>query len=121
MVAINSCALAVIRYGARLTKWPKDEFKTIVRKTRKIMTMHRALHTDIDTLSLPRSQGGRGMISVEDCVEMEVKSLEEYVIASNERLLKVVEVRRTDILNFMEENIAFTTQFSKKTKEITLF
>ena len=31
------------------------------------------------------------MISVEDCVEMEIVSLKEYVEASNERLLNAVE------------------------------
>ena len=131
VAAINSRAVAVIRYGAGLIKWTKDELRTIDRKTRKIMTMHRALHpqADIDRLYLPRSQGGRGMISAEDCVEMEVKSLEEYVIASNERMLKAVEGEqilrggktKKEILEIREKNFMekpLHSQFSKKTKEL---
>ena len=34
VTAINSRAVAVIRYDARLMKWTKDEIRTIDRKTR---------------------------------------------------------------------------------------
>ena len=90
---INSRALAVIRYSAGLIKWTKDELRTIDRKTRKAMTMHRVLHPqgDVDRLYIPRKNGGRGMNSVEDCVEMETGSIMKYVDNCNERLQKAVE------------------------------
>ena len=70
VTAINSRTFSVIRYSAGLIKLTKGEFKTIDRKTRKTMTMtvHRALHpqADVDRLYIPRKNGGRGMISVED-------------------------------------------------------
>ena len=45
------------------------------RKTRKTVTMCRALHlpADVDRLYMPRNNGGKGMISVEDCVEKETE------------------------------------------------
>lgn len=54
--------------------------------------MPRALHpqVDIDKLYIPRNNGGIGIISVEDCVEMEIESLKKYVESSNETLLKTV-------------------------------
>ena len=54
------------------------------------MTIHRALHSqaDVDILYIPRKNGGRGMISVEDCVEKEIESPKTYVTNSNEGLLK---------------------------------
>ena len=131
VTAINSRAVAVIRYGAGLLKWTKDELRAMDRKTRKTMTMHRALHpqADVDRLYLPRSKGGRGMISVEDCEEMEIKSLKEYVVASNERLLNAVEGEqilgrgksKREIMeernkNFMEKPLH--SQFVKKTEEV---
>ena len=60
------------------------------------MTMHRALHfqADVERLHIPRNNGGRGMISVENCVEMEAKSLKKYVENSHERLLKAAESER---------------------------
>ena len=56
------------------------------------MSMPRALHpqVDIDKLYIPRNNGGIGIISVEDCVEMEIESLKKYVESSNETLLKTV-------------------------------
>ena len=90
--AINTRAVAIIRYGAGIIKWTKEELRNIDRKTRKLMNMHRALHpqADVDRLYIKRAEGGRGMISVEDCVEIETNSLHQYIIESKEKLLKGV-------------------------------
>ena len=90
--AINTRAVAIIRYGAGIIKWTKEELRNVDRKTRKLMNMHRALHpqADVDRLYIKRAEGGRGMISVEDCVEIETNSLHQYVVESKEKLLKAV-------------------------------
>ena len=56
-------------YGAGMIKWTKEELRKIDRRTRKLMNMHRALHSgaDVDRLYMKRAEGGWGMISVEDC------------------------------------------------------
>ena len=43
------------------------------------MTMHKALHpkSDVDRLYLPRKEGGRGLISVEDTVIYAIAGLED--------------------------------------------
>ena len=58
---INSRALSFVRYGAGILKWTKDERKFMNKKTRKIMTMNRMYHPQIDTdrLYIPRMEGGR--------------------------------------------------------------
>ena len=38
--AINTRAVAIIRYGAGIIKWTKEELRNIDRKTRKLMNMH---------------------------------------------------------------------------------
>ena len=45
------------------------------------MKMYIALHpqADADRLYIPKNKGGRGMISVEDYVEMEIPNLKRYV------------------------------------------
>ena len=50
-----------------------EELKEVDRKTRKLLNNYRALHpqADVDRLYLKSKEGGRGLISVEDCVEME--------------------------------------------------
>ena len=52
--------------------------------------MHRGLHprSSVDRLFLPRAQGGRGLVSVKDCIELERSNLFDYAASNNERLLK---------------------------------
>ena len=59
---------------------------------RKLLTIYRALHpqADVDRLYYKRADGGRGSISVEDCVEIEVNCLLRYVERRNEPFLKAV-------------------------------
>ena len=90
--AINSRAVSLVRYGAGIIDWTKEELRKIDRKTRKILTMNRMLHpqSDVDRLYIPRKEGGRGLLGVEDCVQIEVESLAKYVSASDELLLQAV-------------------------------
>ena len=63
------------------------------RKTAILRSMYRALHpkADVDGLYLKRVDGGRGMISVEDCVNIEVLNLHKYVTESLEAALQAVQ------------------------------
>ena len=88
--AINARAVSIIRYGAGIINWRVDELKAV--NTRKLLTIYRALHpqADVDRLYYKRADGGRGLISVEDCVEIQVNSLYSYVERRKEPLLKAV-------------------------------
>ena len=59
------------------------------RQTRKLMTMHNALRpkSNVDRLYLPRKDGGRGLLGVEDTVNIAKVSLKGYVSNSTEKLL----------------------------------
>ena len=61
-------------------------------KTRKTMTMHGAFHmkSDVDRLYLKRKDGGRGLISVTDCVRIEEENLLKYIMESSEWMLQKV-------------------------------
>ena len=52
--------------------------------------MYGALHPkwDVDRLYIPRKEGRRGLISIEDCVELAIRGLEVYVHGSEERLIQ---------------------------------
>ena len=58
--------------------------------TRKQMTMHGSLHprADVDRLYLPRKEGGRGLLSVEDSISKEENSIAQYVKNSTQPTLK---------------------------------
>ena len=90
--ANNARAVLLVRYGAGILKWNKEEMRAMDRKTRKLMTTYRTLHpqADVDRLYLKREDGGRGMIGIEDCVDMEIANLKEYVTKSEEKMLKAV-------------------------------
>ena len=90
MKAINCWAVASVRYSAAIVDWTKEELRQFDRKTRKLLTMHGGLHpkSDIDRLYLPRKLGGRGICSIEDCVEEERRSIATYLSQNQEELLK---------------------------------
>ena len=93
---INAWAIGIIRYGAGIIDWTRKELRDMDVKTRKMMTLNGTLHprANVSRLYLPRKDGGRGLIGCEDCVDSETKGLNEYVVNSNEWMLKWV---RTDM------------------------
>ena len=60
--------------------------------------MYGALHpkSDVDRLYIPRKEGGRGLISIEDCIELAIRGLEVYVHVSEERLIQAVRGDKID-------------------------
>ena len=79
----------------------RTSLRALDRKARKLLTIYRSLHpqADVDRLYVKRSQGGRGLISVEDCVNIEVGSLYQYVVNSPESLLMATK----DEMSWMKE------------------
>ena len=95
--AINAWAVGVIRYSAGIVDWTMEDIKRMDVKTRKTLTMNGAFHprASVDRLYLRRREGGRGLLSVEECVQAEMKGLWEYVSESTEPMLQ--EVNKEDM------------------------
>ena len=76
--------------------WTKSELAELDRKTRKILTIHGALHprSNISRLYLPRRKDGRGIISVEDAINTEKRNISVYMSQSQEHLLKAAWKRK---------------------------
>ena len=79
--AFNCRAVSVIRYSAGILEWTKAETASLDVKTRKILTMNGIFHKkgNVDRLYVKRKAGGRGLISVADCVHVEERNLYYYV------------------------------------------
>ena len=79
-----------------MAEWRSDDLKELVRKTRKMMTVHGALHpkSDVDLVYLPRQKRGRGLIGCEMSVKTQKNNLAWYVRISKERLMEEVRERR---------------------------
>ena len=90
--AISSRAVSIVRYGAGIISWTKMELEELDWKTKKLMTMYGAQYpkADVDRLYLQRCERGRGLLGLEDCVQVEVRSLEKYLTTSKEKILKEV-------------------------------
>ena len=88
--AVNTWAVSVVWYTAGILEWNKPELKAMDMKTRKLLTMKGAFHmnSSVDRLYMKRQVGGRGLISVEECVRAEELGLCEYVAGSDEWMLE---------------------------------
>ena len=82
--------MSLLRYSAAFIIWRKCELYAIDRTTRKLFTKYGGLHlkSDINRWYMPRKDGGRALIAIEDSVELAVRVLEVYVHGSEERLLQ---------------------------------
>ena len=88
--AINTWAVPVIRYSAGIVDWKNSELCSMGRKTRKILNMYQALHprSSVDRLYLPCSEGGKGLLSLEECVNAEKRSLGQYLKMNEDEWLR---------------------------------
>ena len=84
IAGMNAWAVGIIRYGAGVLDWTKKELKSIDIKSRKLMTMNESLHLrgNVGRLYLARKEGGRGFVSCEECVNVEVQNLGKYLSES---------------------------------------
>ena len=81
---VNTWAVSLLRYSAAFASWRKSELQATDRKTRKLLTIYEALHlkSDVDPLYILKKEVRRGLIFIEDCVELAIRSLEVYVNGS---------------------------------------
>ena len=56
---INTWAVPLVRYSEPFLKWARDELKQMDQRTRKLMTIHKALHPrdDVDRPYVSREEG----------------------------------------------------------------
>ena len=110
--SINSWAFATVRYSAGIVNWTKEDSREMDRKTRELLNIYRCMHpqADIDRLYCKRKEGGRGLISIEDCITIEENSLGYYINTRQEQLLNEV----------CKENIIKERQSPEEKKKMSL-
>ena len=97
----------LVRYSEPFLKWTRDELKQMDQRTRKLMTMHEALHTrdDVDRLYVSRKEGGRGLASIEDSVDGSICRIEDYIEKHDQGLVTAI---RNDTDNTMDNKMTIT-------------
>ena len=101
---INTWAVPLVRYLRPFLKWTRDELKQMDQRTRKLMTMHKALHRrdDVDRLYVSRKVGGRKLASIEDSVDASIQRLEDYIQKHDGGLITAL---RNDTDNTMDNRM----------------
>ena len=95
--ALNTWAISLLRYGARILNWLKNMFDEMDRKTRKIMTLNKEFHpkSEKDRLYASGSKGGRGLLCCRSCIMTEENDLGWYIKHQIEPLLEAVKNNMT--------------------------
>ena len=90
--AINSWVVPVIRYSAGTVDWKNLELRNMDRKTRNVLNMYQALHprSNVGRLYLSCSEGGKGLLSLEECVNADKRSLGQYLKMNEDEWLRSV-------------------------------
>ena len=89
---VNTWAVLLLRYSGPFLKWTRDEVRQMDQRTRKLMTMHKALHPrdDVDKRYVSRKEGGRGLLNIEDSVDTSIQRLEDYIEKHEQGLITVI-------------------------------
>ena len=113
---VNTWAVSLLRYSVAFISQRKCELQAIDRKTRKLFTIFGGLHPKsyVVRLYILRKYGGRGLIAIEDCVELIVRGLEVYAYGIEERLLHAA---RGDRVNGLEAVSVLKKVKKKKRQE----
>ena len=92
MMAFNTMVIPVVTYSFNIIDWSMQEIKRMDVKVRKLLTINRMQHpkADVDRIYLPRAEGGRGMIQLENAFKTSTIGLEVYLKDTKETLLKCV-------------------------------
>ena len=77
------------------------------QRTRKLMTMLKALHPrdDVDRLYVSRKEGGRGLTSIEDSVDTSTQRLEDYIEKQERGLITAI---RNNTENTIDNRMTIT-------------
>ena len=87
------------------------------QRTRKLMTMQKALHPrdDDDRLYVSRKERGRGLASIEDSVDASIQRLEDYIEKHEEGLITAI---RNDTDNTMANRMTISRKQKWEEKQL---
>ena len=114
---IITWAVPLVRYSVPFLKWTREERKEMDQRTRKLMTMHKALHPrdDVDRLYVSRKQGWRGLASIEDTFDASLQRLEDYIEKHEPGLITTI---RKDTDNTIDERMTTTRKQKWERKQL---
>ena len=114
---INTWAVPLIRYSGPFLKWTKDELKQMDQQTRKLMTVHKALHPrdNVDSQYVSRKEGRKGLTSIEDSVDTSIQRLEGYIEKHERGLITAI---RNNTDNTIDNRMTITRKQKWEEKQL---
>ena len=87
------------------------------QRTRKLMTMHKALHPidNVDRLYASRKEEGGGLVSIEDSVDASIQRLKDYIQKHEGGLITAT---RNDTENTMNNRMTITRKQKWEGKQL---
>ena len=87
------------------------------QRTRKLMTMHKALHPrdNVDRLYVSRKEEGRGLASIEGSVDASIQRLKDYIQKHDGGLITAI---RKDTDNTMDNRMTITKKQKWEGKQL---
>ena len=106
-----------VRYSGPFPKWTREELKQMDQRTKKLMTMHKALHPreDVDRRYVSRKEGGRGLASIEDTDDASIQRLEDYIEKHERGLIVTI---RNDTESTIDERMTTTRKQKWEGKQL---
>ena len=104
IIRIYAWSVSFIRYSGTFLKWTREQLK---QRTRKLMTMHKALHhrDDVDILYVSRKKGGKELASIEEGVDATKQRLKDYMENHEGGLITAI---KNDIDNTIDNRMIIT-------------
>ena len=78
---MNTWAAPLVGYSGPFLKCTREERKQMDQRSRKLVTLHKALHPrdDVDRLYVSRKEGTRSFASIKDSVDTSIQRLEDSI------------------------------------------
>jgi hypothetical protein len=97
MQVTGALAVPVLRHSIGIINW-HQELRTLARKTSKLLTIHGHHYpkAELDRLYVPRKQGGRGLMRLEEAYIITITKLMEYVDSTEDRLIQIVRTHKNN-------------------------
>ena len=88
----NTWVVPLVRYSGPFLKLTREELQQMDQRTRKLMTMHKALHPreDVDRFHMSRKERGRGLTSIQDSIDASIQRLENKIRKHGRRLITAI-------------------------------
>ena len=117
VTAHNTFAIPVLTPTFGILSWSKEELKQIDVKTRKLLTLSGSFHqnSDVDRLYCHRSEGGRGLNSVDDTYVSRIVSLNLHLdqVEQSNKYLAQVKIHKQRII--VRQGLEFQQTYCEET------